>query len=104
MTVPVRWRLSAIGGIAPGRAGLGGMAPLARLARVLSWATLAWMGVEGGVAIGAAVLRRIGRAARLRRRLPHRGRRQRDHRDLAVHRHPPRQSYVRAARPAVWSR
>ena len=28
---------------------------LARLARVLSWATLAWMGVEGGVAIGAAV-------------------------------------------------
>jgi divalent metal cation (Fe/Co/Zn/Cd) transporter len=28
---------------------------LARLARTLSWATLAWMGVEGGVAIGAAV-------------------------------------------------
>lgn len=28
---------------------------LARLARLLSWLTLAWMGVEGGVAIGAAV-------------------------------------------------
>jgi divalent metal cation (Fe/Co/Zn/Cd) transporter len=29
---------------------------LARLARVLSWLTLAWMGVEGGVAIGAAII------------------------------------------------
>ena len=29
---------------------------LARLARTLSWITLAWMGVEGGVAIGAALL------------------------------------------------
>ena len=28
---------------------------LARIARALSWITLAWMGVEGGVAIGAAV-------------------------------------------------
>jgi divalent metal cation (Fe/Co/Zn/Cd) transporter len=28
---------------------------LARLARMLSWLTLAWMGIEGGVAIGAAV-------------------------------------------------
>jgi divalent metal cation (Fe/Co/Zn/Cd) transporter len=28
---------------------------LARLARMLSWLTLAWMGVEGGVAIGAAI-------------------------------------------------
>jgi divalent metal cation (Fe/Co/Zn/Cd) transporter len=28
---------------------------LARLARRLSWLTLAWMGVEGGVAIGAAI-------------------------------------------------
>jgi divalent metal cation (Fe/Co/Zn/Cd) transporter len=28
---------------------------LARTARILSWLTLAWMGVEGGVAIGAAV-------------------------------------------------
>lgn len=29
---------------------------LARLARVLSWLTLAWMGAEGGVAIGAALI------------------------------------------------
>ncbi len=29
---------------------------LARVARALSWITLAWMGVEGGIAIGAAVL------------------------------------------------
>jgi divalent metal cation (Fe/Co/Zn/Cd) transporter len=29
---------------------------LARLARALSWLTLAWMGIEGGVAIAAAVL------------------------------------------------
>ena len=28
---------------------------LARLARTLSWLTLAWMGIEGGVAIGAAL-------------------------------------------------
>jgi hypothetical protein len=29
---------------------------LARLARILSWLTLAWMGIEGGVAIAAAVI------------------------------------------------
>ena len=29
---------------------------LARLARLLSWLTLAWMGIEGGVAIAAAVI------------------------------------------------
>ena len=29
---------------------------LARLARFLSWLTLAWMGVEGGVAIAAAII------------------------------------------------
>jgi divalent metal cation (Fe/Co/Zn/Cd) transporter len=29
---------------------------LARLARFLSWLTLAWMGIEGGVAIGAAIV------------------------------------------------
>lgn len=29
---------------------------LARLARMLSWLTLAWMAVEGGVAIGAAIV------------------------------------------------
>jgi divalent metal cation (Fe/Co/Zn/Cd) transporter len=42
----------------PGPAAVPGSAEwlrLARLARTLSWATLAWMGVEGGVAIGAAL-------------------------------------------------
>jgi hypothetical protein len=29
---------------------------LARTARMLSWLTLAWMGIEGGVAIAAAVV------------------------------------------------
>ena len=29
---------------------------LAALARLLSWLTLAWMGIEGGVAIAAAVV------------------------------------------------
>jgi len=29
---------------------------LAHLARILSWLTLAWMGIEGGVAIAAAVV------------------------------------------------
>jgi hypothetical protein len=29
---------------------------LARVARALSWITLAWMGIEGGVAIGAALV------------------------------------------------
>ncbi len=29
---------------------------LARLARLMSWLTLAWMGIEGGVAIGAAII------------------------------------------------
>jgi len=29
---------------------------LARIARLLSWLTLAWMGIEGGVAIAAAVV------------------------------------------------
>jgi divalent metal cation (Fe/Co/Zn/Cd) transporter len=35
--------------------GSAGWLRLARLARTLSWATLAWMGMEGGVAIGAAI-------------------------------------------------
>ena len=42
----------------PGPAAVPGSAEwlrLARLARALSWATLAWMGIEGGVAIGAAL-------------------------------------------------
>lgn len=29
---------------------------LARLARTLAWLTLAWMGIEGGVAVGAAII------------------------------------------------
>jgi hypothetical protein len=29
---------------------------LARIARILSWLTLAWMGIEGGVAIASAVI------------------------------------------------
>lgn len=36
-------------------AGSAGWLRLARTARILSWLTLAWMGIEGGVAIGAAV-------------------------------------------------
>jgi hypothetical protein len=39
----------------PGSAEWLRLARLARLARILSWATLAWMGIEGGVAIGAAL-------------------------------------------------
>ncbi len=34
---------------------LGDWLRLARTARVLSWLTLAWMGIEGGVAVGAAL-------------------------------------------------
>ena len=60
---------------------------LARLARILSWLTLAWMGVEGGVAIGAAII--AGSTALLGFGLDsgieaHR----QHHRHLAVHRHP----------------
>jgi hypothetical protein len=36
--------------------GSAGWLRLARAARILSWLTLAWMGIEGGVAIVAAVL------------------------------------------------
>jgi hypothetical protein len=39
---------------------------LARLARLLSWLTLAWMGIEGGMAIGAAIMGRVGGAAGVR--------------------------------------
>jgi divalent metal cation (Fe/Co/Zn/Cd) transporter len=51
----------ALGHAGAGRCGDLGQPPadwlrLARLARTLSWITLAWMGVEGGVAIAAAVL------------------------------------------------
>jgi divalent metal cation (Fe/Co/Zn/Cd) transporter len=37
-------------------AGSAGWLGLARIARLLSWLTLAWMGIEGGVAIAAAVI------------------------------------------------
>jgi divalent metal cation (Fe/Co/Zn/Cd) transporter len=37
-------------------AGSAGWLRLARLARILSWLTLAWMGIEGGIAIGAAIV------------------------------------------------
>jgi hypothetical protein len=57
MTSPLRPREHAVD--RPGDAGYVVLATdwlrLARLARLLSWFTLAWMGVEGGVAIGAAV-------------------------------------------------
>lgn len=43
-------RLTAVG-----LAGQADWLRLARLARLLSWLTLAWMGIEGGVAIGAAI-------------------------------------------------
>ena len=56
MTVPVSGHLSATGGDSPAVPGSAEWLRLARLARVLSWATLAWMGVEGGVAIGAAIV------------------------------------------------
>ena len=76
---------------------------LARLARMLSWLTLGWLGVEAGVAIGAAVI--AGSVALLGFGL--------DsgiealaigHRDLAVHRHPPGQPRGRAPRPAARGR
>jgi divalent metal cation (Fe/Co/Zn/Cd) transporter len=58
MTSPLPWPVPAAGrrpDSAPA-----GRSPewlrLARLARLLSWLTLAWMGVEGGVAIGAAIV------------------------------------------------
>ena len=55
---PVQPQVSrpAARGTAPAVPGTPEWLRLARLARVLSWLTLAWMGVEGGVAIGAAVI------------------------------------------------
>jgi divalent metal cation (Fe/Co/Zn/Cd) transporter len=57
MSSPLPWPSTG-----PGRSegrepapGTAGWLRLARLARLLSWLTLAWMGVEGGVAIGAAI-------------------------------------------------
>ena len=73
---------------------------LARLARMLSWLTLAWMGIEGGVAIAAAVvagsvaLLGFGLDSGIEAMASH-------HRHLAVHRHPAGQRHLRAARPAA---
>ena len=52
---------------------------------LLSWLSLAWMTVEGAVAIVAGDRRRLDRAGRLRSRLRDRGLRERDH-HLALHR------------------
>ena len=59
---------------------------LARRVRLLSWLSLAWMTIEGVVAIAAGHRRRLDRADRLRPRLRDRGPRERDH-HLALHRH-----------------
>ena len=56
MTAPLRQHLRAGASRSPAVPGSAEWLRLARLARVLSWVTLAWMGVEGGVAIGAAVV------------------------------------------------
>jgi divalent metal cation (Fe/Co/Zn/Cd) transporter len=58
MTSPLPWRVHT----ADRRESTGSVAGsadwlrLARIARILSWLTLAWMGIEGGVAIVAAVV------------------------------------------------
>ena len=56
MTTPLPWRSPPADrreatGLAAGSAE---WLRLARLARLLSWLTLAWMGIEGGAAIAAA--------------------------------------------------
>jgi divalent metal cation (Fe/Co/Zn/Cd) transporter len=50
MTTPPRPLLAITAGPPPAE-----WLRLARLARTLSWLTLTWMGIEGGVAIGAAI-------------------------------------------------
>ncbi|HUZ35378.1 MAG TPA: hypothetical protein VMV17_03530 [Streptosporangiaceae bacterium] len=54
--VPLRSRIAGAGQAAPAAAGSAEWLRLARIARVLSWLTLGWLGVEAGVAIGAAVI------------------------------------------------
>jgi divalent metal cation (Fe/Co/Zn/Cd) transporter len=51
--VPQRGRLP-VGGVTPAVPGSAQWLRLASLARLLSWLTLAWLGIEAGVAIGAA--------------------------------------------------
>ncbi len=53
--LPQRSRVAPGGAVIPAVAGPVEWLRLARLARVLSWLTLGWLGVEAGVAIGAAV-------------------------------------------------
>jgi len=55
MPIPARARAADRGGAAEFVAGSADWLRLARIARILSWLTLAWMGIEGGIAIGAAV-------------------------------------------------
>jgi divalent metal cation (Fe/Co/Zn/Cd) transporter len=54
MTLQPSGQLATGGGL--GMVMPAGWLRLARLARILSWLTLVWMGVEGGVAIGAAII------------------------------------------------
>jgi divalent metal cation (Fe/Co/Zn/Cd) transporter len=56
--IPVQPQLSgpAAGGVMPAVPGTPEWLRLARLARMLSWLTLGWLGVEAGVAIAAAVI------------------------------------------------
>ena len=58
MTTPLPWPSPPVGrrGATGLAAGSADWLRLARLARLLSWLTLAWMGIEGGVAIAAAVV------------------------------------------------
>ncbi|HEY7259917.1 MAG TPA: hypothetical protein VH589_00325 [Trebonia sp.] len=53
---PVQPQLSRPAGTAPTVPGTPEWLRLARLARMLSWLTLGWLGIEAGVAIAAAVI------------------------------------------------
>ena len=54
--VPQTARLTGAGQVVPAAAGSEEWLRLARLARVLAWLTLGWLGIEAGVAITAAVI------------------------------------------------
>ena len=54
--VPPRSRLIMAGVVAPAATGSDEWLRLARLARMLSWLTLGWLGVEAGAAVAAAVM------------------------------------------------
>jgi divalent metal cation (Fe/Co/Zn/Cd) transporter len=57
MTAPLPWPPPPVGRPVDASpvAGSADWLRLARVARLLSWLTLAWMGIEGGAAIGAAI-------------------------------------------------